>query len=148
MVVTRIAFRTEMRAAVVTLLEGYAQAASVKLQVYPGRPRSVAPPTAFIDLITETYAYSNVTWRMRVCQVEVILLHGLFDSKEAVDQADAFSDAFLDYATDALHQAGGNTTLAIVEMTDDPTYVPDWQPPAEQRTYYATRITVEGHAGG
>jgi hypothetical protein len=146
--VTRIAFRTEMRAAAVALLEGYAQAASVKLQVYPGRPRSVNPPTAFVDLISEKFEYSNVSWRMRLCTVEVILLHGLFDSKEAVDQADAFSDAFLDYATDALHQAGGNTTLAVVEMTDDPTYVPDWQPPSEQRTYYATRISVEGRAGG
>ncbi len=146
--VDRIAFRTEMRAAVVGLFETYASAASVALQVYPARPRSVNPPTAFIDLISETYSYSNVSWRMRVCTVEAILLHGLFDSKEAVDQADAFADAFLDAVTDALHAAGGNTTLAIVDITDDPTYVPDWQPPSEQRTYYATRIQVEGRAGG
>ena len=146
--ITLIPFRTAMRAAAVSLLEGYAQSAGVRLQVYPGRPRTVAAPSAFIDAISESYAYSNVRWRMRECLVEVVLLHGLFDSKEAVDQADAFADAFLDWCTDNLHEAGGNTTLAVREIADDPTYVPDWQPPAEQRTYYATRITLEGRAGG
>lgn len=148
MVVTRIAFRTEMRAACVTLLEDYAEAMMTRLQVYPGRPRSINPPTAFVDSISEDYEYSNVSWRMRTATVDLIVLHGNFDSKEAVDQADAFADGFLDWATDHLHAAGANTVLGIVNVTDDPTYVPDWLVPAEQRTYYGTRISVEGRAGG
>ena len=33
-----------------------------------------------------------------------------------------------------------------IETTDVPDYVPDWMPPAEQRTYYASRIVLEGLA--
>ena len=150
MVVTRVPFRTDCRAAAVTLLTEFAAQTSpaTKLQVYPGRPRSINPPTAFVDGIRESYSYTNVTWRLRTPTVEVIVLWGLFDSKVAVDQADAFADAFLDWVTDRYHAAGANTTIAISSIEDDPTYVPDWLPPAEQRTYFASRISLEGFAGG
>jgi len=65
-----------------------------------------------------------------------------------VDQADVFADAFLDWVTDRYHAAGANTVIGITEIADDPTYVNDWQPPDQQRTYFGTRITLEGFAGG
>jgi hypothetical protein len=148
MTVTRIPFRTATRNAAVTLLTTFAADVGLKLQVYPGRPRSINPPTAFVDSIRETYQYSNVTWRLRQPTLDIIILWGLFDSKEAVDQADQFADAFLDWVTDRFHAAGANTIVGITEIVDDPTYVPDWQPPAEQRTYFATRVSLEGLAGG
>lgn len=144
----RIAFRTSVRAAAVTLLDDYKASASMVLQTYPARPRSINPPTAFVDSIRESFEYSNVTWRERTPTVEIVVLWGLFDSKEAVDQADEFADAFLDWVTDRYHAAGANTMVGVTSIEDEPTYVPDWQPPAEQRTYYATRITLEGFAGG
>jgi hypothetical protein len=148
MTVTRIPFRTQTRQAAVTLLTDFAKDVGLKLQIYPGRPRSINAPTAFVDSIRETYQYSNVTWRLRQPTLDIIILWGLFDSKEAVDQADQFADAFLDWVTDRFHAAGANTIVGITEIVDDPTYVPDWQPPAEQRTYFATRVSLEGLAGG
>jgi hypothetical protein len=148
MTVTRIPFRTQTRQAAVQLLTDFAADVGLKLQVYPGRPRSINAPTAFVDAIRETYQYSNVTWRLRQPTLDIIILWGVFDSKEAVDQADQFADAFLDWVTDRYHAAGPNTIVGITEIVDDPTYVPDWQPPAEQRTYFATRVSLEGLAGG
>lgn len=150
LMVLRVAFRTDTRAAAVELLTDFAAQTSpvMTLQVYPGRPRSLNPPTAFVDAVRESYAYSNVTWRERTATLDLIVLWGLFDSKEAVDQADAFADAFLDWVTDRYHAAGANTTVAVTAIEDEPAYVNDWMPPSEQRTYFATRITLEGFAGG
>lgn len=141
---SRIAMQTAMRAAAVTELTAYAADASVALQVYPGRPRSINPPTAFVDRLTESINYTGLN--QRVPQAEVLVLHGLFDSKEAVTQRDAFVDGFVDWMLDRFHSAGANTLCAIVGIDDDPEYVPTWQPPDVQRTYYATRITLEGLA--
>lgn len=135
-----------MRAAAVQLLTDYAADAGIKLQVYPGRPLSVFPPTAFVDLIRETITYPGITLRQRTPLVEVIVLHGLFDSKDATEQKDAFVDGFLDWVTDRYHAAGANTLIAAVSTEDVPAYVPDWQPPDVQRVYYATRIVLEGYA--
>jgi hypothetical protein len=148
MVVTRIAFRTAVRAAAVTMLQNYKDTVDNRMQIYRGRPRSIMPPTAFVDSIREDYDYSNVTWRQRKCVAEVVVLFGVFDSGDAVDQADKTADAFLDWVTDNFHAAGANTTVGIVAIEDEATYVPDWLPPAEQKTYFATRYTLEGRAGG
>jgi hypothetical protein len=149
MVVTRVAFQTAVRAAAVDLLTDYAATAGVKLQVYPARPRSLFPPTAFVDRITETLEYpGGVTWRQRTPRAEVIVIHGLFDSKEAADQKDAFVDGFVDWVTDNVHAADPNTTVGLVATEDIPDYVNDWMPPEQQRTWYATRLTLEGFAGG
>lgn len=144
----RVAFRSSVRAAAVSLLEAYKADSGRAMNVYPARPRSINAPHAFIDTISESFDYSNVTWRQRHPTVEVVVLWGLFDSKDAVDQADGFADEFLDWVTDRYHAAGANTLVEIREIEDEPTYVPDWLPPAEQRTYYATRLTLEGFAGG
>src|SRR5678815_4080695 len=124
--------------------EDYAASASLKLQVYPGRPRSIAPPTAFIDRIGETYEYTGPVIVQRVPTVEALLLHGLFDAKDTVDQADVTIEGIVEWARTRFHQAGANTLIAITSTEDDPNYVPDWLPPEQQRTYFATRITLEG----
>ncbi len=142
----RIAFQTAMRAAAVTLLTDYAFDRSIKLQVYPARPRSIAPPTAFVDKITERIVYIGPQLMQRTPTVEIVVLHGLFDSQDAANQRDAFVDGFLDWQADRFHAAGPNTLIGGVSIEDDPEYVPTWQPPEVQRTYYATRIGLEGLA--
>jgi len=142
MIAGRVAFQAAMRAASADLLAAYAVAASIRLQVYPARPASLYPPTAFVDLIRESISYDGL--RTRNVFAEVVVVHAEFDSKEAADQKDAFVDGFLDWVTDAVHGAGANTTVGVVETEDLPDYVPDWLPPEKQRTYYATRLTLEG----
>jgi hypothetical protein len=144
--VARLAFQSLVRAAAVTLLTDYAADASVKLQVYPARPRTIAPPTAFVDLVRETIDYTGLRQRHPIA--EVVVVHGIFDSKEAADQKDAFVDGFVDWVYDRIHTAGGDTTVGVVETEDLPNYVPEWIAPeaAGVRTYYATRIALEGLA--
>ncbi|HXJ67015.1 MAG TPA: hypothetical protein VNN79_24940 [Actinomycetota bacterium] len=137
-----------MRAASVTFLEDYATDASVKMQVYPARPRSINPPTGFVDLIREHIEYLGPTLRQRTPAADVIVVHGIFDSKEAADQKDAFVDGFLDWVNTRYHQAGANTLIAVTDTEDLPNYVPEWMPPERQLVYYATRLTLEGLALG
>lgn len=139
-------FQADMRAAAVTMLEAYAADASLKLQVYPGRPRSLLPPTAFVDRIRESITFDGI--RQRTVTVEVVVLHGMFDTKDAASQKDAFVDGFVDWASDNYHAAGANTILEPRSVEDEPNYTPDWQPEEQQRTYFATVITLEGFAGG
>jgi hypothetical protein len=141
-----VSFEGDVRAACITTLDAYATAQSVKLQTYRGRPRSIKPPTAFVDLVRETIVYVGHMMQ-RTVQADVVLLHGLFDSGEATDQRDTFVDGYIDYVRGQVHAAGPQTTLGVVSTEDDPTYVPDWLPREEQRTYFATRITLEGYAG-
>lgn len=138
--------QASFRAAAVTLLETYATAASVKLQVYRARPASIYPPTAFVDAMGEAIVFTGPTLRQRTPTVEVVVVHGLFDSGDTVDQRDAFVDGFTDYMAGQYHAAGANTLIGAVGFTDDPAYVPDWLPLEKQRTYYATRLTLEGFA--
>ena len=145
MTLTRVKFQRDLRAACVSLLESYKVEVNQTLQVYPARPRTVAPPTAFIDSIRELITYSGHLVQRRPV-ADIIVVHGVFDSKEAADQKDLFVDGFLDWFIDQYHAAGANTLVAIVETEDIPDYVDNWRPPAEQRTYYATRIGVEGLA--
>ena len=140
----RIAFQTLMRAACVQLLTDYKAVSGVGMQIYPARPRSVAPPTGFVDAINERISYTALNQRQPTA--EVIVIHGLFDSKEAADQRDAFVDGFIDWVLDNIHEAHAATTIAVTDVDDLPSYVPDWMPPDLQRTYYATRITLEGLA--
>jgi hypothetical protein len=144
-----VSLRADVRTACVDLLKGYAASTSppVKLQVYPGRPKSVNPPCAFVDRVTENVVYSGPTLMARNPTAEIVLLHGVFDSKESVDQADAFVDGFLDYLATRVHQAGANTTIGATTVEDDPVFVDDWVLPREaQKTYFATRISLEGFA--
>lgn len=144
---TRVAFRTRLRAAAVDLVNSYAEDADppVGLQVYPGRPLSVTPPTAFVDRIRETIVPWGPAKQQRKPIVELVVLHGLFDSKAAADAGDAFVDGFIDYvATLGVHSAHPNSTLAITEYEDRPAFVADWLPLDSKRVFYATAFAIEG----
>jgi hypothetical protein len=140
--------QADVRAAAAALLTAYAASADVRLQVYPARPRSINPPTAFVDGIRESIEYVGVLLRQRSPVAEVIVIHGIYDSMEAASQKDAFVDGFLDWVNANYHAAGANTLLGVTETEDLPNYVPEWLPPDRQLVYYATRITVEGLALG
>jgi hypothetical protein len=135
--------QADVRAAAVALFLGYAADAGIKLQVYPARPRSINPPTAFVDLIHETITYDGL--RQRNPSAVCIVVHGLFDSADAADQKDAFIDGFLDWVTADIHAAGGNTVIGVTNTEDIPAWQPDWMPTEQRRTYYATQITLEAH---
>lgn len=147
MVVTRIPFETVMRAAAVQMLTDFAQDATIKLQIYPGRPLTLNPPAAFIERIGE-----DITWspglRQRTVRIEVRLVWGLFDSAEAVLQRDYFIDNFVDWTSDHWHAAGPTTELEPRSIEDDPNFVADWMPPEKQRSLFASTLTLEGFAGG
>lgn len=139
--------QADLRAACVTLLSGYASTNGLKLQVYPGRPRSIFPPTAFVDSITETTNSIGPTSFQRHPVARIVVLHGEFDSKDTVDRRDAFVDGFIPYVYAAVHQAGANTVIGEVGIDDEPTYVPDWQPDQAQKQYFASVISVEAFGG-
>jgi hypothetical protein len=136
--------QADLRAAAATLLTDYAASASVRLQVYPARPRSINPPTAFVDIIRESIEYLGPTLRQRRPIADVVVIHGIFDSREAADQKDAFMDGFLDWVNTRYHAAGANTLVAVTDTADEPYYVPEWMAPEQRLVYFATRITVEG----
>src|SRR5687768_12484459 len=96
--VVRVSYQAAMRAASVTLLQNYAASAGTALQVYPARPRSLYPPCGFVDGINETLDYTGL--RQRHPQADVMVIHGIFDTKEAADQRDVFVDGFIDWVTD------------------------------------------------
>lgn len=137
-----------MRDAAVELLTDYAADADIKLQVYRARPRSLHPPVGFVDSLSSTFDFTGPTLIQHHPRANLIVLHGLFDSGEAADQRDAFCDGFVVWCATRYHAAGANTTLGLVELDDIPDYVPDWLPPPEQKTYYATRFELEGLALG
>lgn len=139
-------FQADCRAASVALLRDYAASVSVRLQVYPGRPRTINPPTAFVDTIRESLTFTGISLYQRRPIVELIYVHGLFDSADAAGAADAFKDGFVEWVAVRYHEAGANTLIAPSELEDLPTFVNDWMPPAEQRTFFATRISLEGFA--
>lgn len=138
--------QADYRDATVALLTACASNASVKLQVYRGRPRTILPPTAFIDSMadnTTEYPGSSTLYQHAPI-VEVITVWGLFDSGEAVDQRDAFVDAFHDWVRANVHQVSGRSLIGPQTVSDIPLFVPDWLPEEQQVAYYATRITLEG----
>ena len=142
---TTIKFQTLMRKAAVDLLTEYASGASIKLQVYPGRPKSIYPPSAFPDLMREQTVFTGPTQRQRVVTVELVAVWGLFDSAEAVAQRDDFCDGFADYVTANRGKADPHSVIASVAFADIPNFIPDWLPAADQASYYATRIALEGY---
>lgn len=148
---SRVLFQTDMRAAGMQLLSDYVADADLatgdrKFQLYPGRPASISPPTAFPDRMSERVSFIGPTLRQRNVSLAIVVIHGLFDSKDAVQQRDAFVDGFTEFVLDRYHAAGTNTLIGAVNIDDDPNYIPDWLPPERQRSYFATIITVEGLA--
>lgn len=146
MTLTRVRFRTAARAGAVELLNTYRENVNLRLQVYPGRPRSINPPTAFVDSISETFTAFTKHSYQRAPVVDVVVIHGLLDSKEAVDQGDDFVDGFYEWLADLPHAFGARTLVELVRTEDEPNYIPDWLPPELQRSYYATHLFLEGFA--
>lgn len=128
-----------------TMVAAVATAQSVKLSTYPGRPASIAPPHAFVDVLRESIEYVGHLMQ-RTVQADLVIVWGAFDSKAATEQKDAFADDLIAYVRTQVHAAGANTTIGVVSTEDDPTFLPDWLPREQQRTYYATRVTLEGYA--
>jgi hypothetical protein len=113
MTITRIPFQTAMRAAAVQLLTDFKADMGIPLQIYPGRPRTIYPPSAFVDSIDEALTTVLGNLNDRNPTVSVVVVHGQFDSADTVAQRDAFVDAFIEWATDRPHQAGGQTLLSV-----------------------------------
>lgn len=138
--------QADYRAATVTLITDCAANAGVPMQVYPGRPRSLAPPTGFVDAMGDEYeptpGASNLYRHTPL--VEVVFVWGTFDSKEAVDQRDAWIDAFHDWVRVNRDAVSGASLIGPRTLTDVPVFVPDWLPESEQRPYFATRLVLEG----
>lgn len=147
----RIAFQTAMRAAAVTLLEGYADDVNVvpgtlKLQIYRARPASIQPPCAFVDSMSEDIRGTPGLME-RVVTVDVIVLHGVFDQGETVDQRDRFVDGFVDWVWDHREAADPNAVIEPRDIEDIPVFVADWirlQPNQQPTSYFGTRISLEG----
>jgi hypothetical protein len=122
--------------------------AGINLQIYPGRPRTLVPPSIWQDRRRDTISFRgarDVNFMGHVLTTELVALHGLFDSAEAVAQRDAFVDAFTSYvrANRDTGLAGPNSVLLSMVVDDVPNYVPDWVPERDQLTYFATLITLE-----
>lgn len=145
----RIPFRTNIRETVGAWVVNFAaelalSAPGYKLTYYPGRPSSIFVPHAFVNRFRERLVPKGSAHRQRSPQLELVVLHGLFDSAEAAFQSDRFVDGFLDYLETLSHSAGPNSQLDVVAIDDDPSFVADWIPAERVRLYYATRITFEG----
>lgn len=140
-------FQADVRSGTLTVLASYASAQSLALQIYGGRPRTIAAPTAFCDRMRESIEYIGLT-KKRTVQLDLVFVHGTFDSAAAAAAKDAFVDGFVEAVAAATFSAAGdNTTLAVVSSEDDPTWTPEWLLPNEQKTYFASLVTVEGFAG-
>ena len=138
-------FQEDVRAACMTTLAAVATAESVKLSTYPGRPATIAPPHAFVNVLRESQDLSGHLLQ-RTVQADIVICWGDFDSKAAVEQKDAFVDAYAIYLRDVPNyaSAGPSSVFRVVATEDDPTFTPEWL--TRPRTYFATRITVEGYA--
>lgn len=135
-------FRQEIRAAAVALLEGYRADSDSNLQIYPGRPRSLFPPTAFPLSINEASILYTAGPRNRNPSVDIIWIQAEFDSKEAVTLQDAAVDDFIDWVTAHSDAAGPRSLVTLSSVLDLPNYQPDWIPNAP--FYFASRLTLEG----
>ncbi len=135
--------QASMRAAAVTLLTEYGADANIKLSVYRSRPVLINPPHAWVDKVSVVIDNTTALSRQRPV-AEVVVVHGIFNYGESVDQRDAFMDGFLSWVTARVHAAGPNSTIGVTDMDDDPDYQADWSD-TETRTFYATRIQLEGY---
>lgn len=141
--------QADYRAAAVTMLTECAANASVAMQVYPGRPMSLYPPTGFVSEMGDDLSPFPGTSHLFEHKpgIEVVLVWGTFDSKEAANQRDAFVDAYHEWVRTRPHQAGARTLIGPLSVNDIPVFNPDWGNQQQRETsYYATRIVLEGFA--
>lgn len=144
-----MALQADYRAAAVTMLSGCATSANVDMQVYPARPMTLYPPTGFVsEMADDTSPFPGTsTLYQHTPKVEVVLVWGTFDSKEAATQRDAFVDAYHAWVRARPHEAGARTLIGPLSVNDIPVFNPDWGSQSQRETtYYATRIVLEGFA--
>lgn len=133
------------RAAAVALMQEAAYDAGVKMQVYRARPASIHPPTGFVEGVDETITEFTITRGAHFPRVTLTFLWGSIDSGDAVDQRDAFVDAFYELARAEYHAISTTSLIGPTAITDIPAYTPDWLPQDAQRTYYATQVILEAY---
>jgi hypothetical protein len=141
--------QADYRAAAVTMLAECAADASVQMQTYPARPMTLYPPTGFVAEMGDGLDPfpGTSTLYQHTPTIELTLVWGTFDSKEAVAQRDAFVDAYHAWVRARPHQAGARTLVGPRSLNDIPVFNPDWGNEAQRNTtYYATRIVLEGFA--
>lgn len=139
-----LAVSANSRAAAVQLLQDFAQDTGLTVQIYRARPIRVKPPTAFVDRMADRLVdFIAPAIFQHTTTVQVVVLHGLFDQGDTVDQRDRFVDAFLDWVRTRFHAAGANSLIAVSTVEDDPTYVPEWLPESERKPYFASLISLE-----
>lgn len=139
-----------MRAGAVTLLTEYGADAHIRAwSVYRARPVTINAPQAFVNGIDETVAGGgdSSVRAQRTPAVEVIVVHGINSPAgygEAADQLDAFLDGFIAWMETRIHAAGANRLIYITGYQDLLDWSPEWSD-TETRTFYATRISLEGY---
>jgi len=129
-------------------LQAFKADSGLKLQIYPGRPASLHPPSIWQDERRDSVEFSGVhdfQAMQHTLEVDLVALHGIFDSGEAVAQRNAFVDAFVSWLRSHREDglAGANSVLERLSLRDNANYVPDWVPEAQQVPYYATTFTLE-----
>jgi hypothetical protein len=143
-----VLLQRDYRTAAMELIGDYITSGAIApFQLYRGRPSAITPPTGFVDRMSDRlvdFIAPNIF--QHSIGVQVVVLHGTFDSGNTVDQRDRFVDGFLDWVRTRFHAAGANTLLRIVSVDDEPDFIPEWLPPERRLTYYGTRITLEGDA--
>src|SRR5690349_5535609 len=105
----RIQLQTLLRAAAVEMIRDYVDTLDdVHMQIWPARPVTVVAPSAFVNGMRERIGPGSFagSTRQRFAQADVAVLHGLFDSADAVAQRDRFVDGFLDWVADNPHATG------------------------------------------
>lgn len=138
----------EYRAATIQMMSECAADAGVGLQTYRGRPATLHPPTGFVDQMRTDLTPFPATSRLyqHNRRIEVLMLWGLFDSGDAVDQRDAWITAFHTWVRTRIDAVDGASLIGPLSYADDPAFIPDWLPPEKQLMYFATRVVLEGFA--
>lgn len=143
-----VLLQRDYRTAAMQVVGDYVQDAGIApFQLYRARPAAIKAPAAFVDRMADRLEdFLAPSIFQHLITVQVVVLHGQFDSGDTVDQRDRFVDGFLDWVRTRYHAAGANTLLRVAAVEDDPTYVPEWLPADRRLIYYGTVITLEGQA--
>lgn len=137
-----------LTAGIQSVLEAFKADSGLRLQLYPGRPVHLSPPSIWQDARRDTISFRGPRasgFMGHTMNTQLVALHGRFDAADTLAQRDAFVDAFLSFlrAGRDLGLAGPNSNTESVIIDDEPNYVANWVPPDEQVPYYATLITLE-----
>ena len=132
-----------MRAAALTLLDGYKAANSGALrQTFQARPSQINAPAGFVDSIDEDEILYTPAGTQRTPDVRIRLVRGTFSSGDVASANDELVDGFVDYVVANRHAAGASTLALISSVQDDDGWIPEWIP--ESQPFYSTIVTLSG----